>query len=202
MGFIKLFFIKFENNNLSILLLDKRTKDNENIFIENSTNVAQQKVGKESKNLNENKPLSKENPIEEIKKLIEDSNLSKYYKIEKWLKTGGSGYVFRAKILNINTEIHAVLKVILFDNKNQKKGKSENQKESNIKEEYIIVHSEIEIHNKLKHKNITDIYGYFLIKGGSCIAMESCKRCDLENFKKKIIKKPYFSETLSCYSTF
>ena len=133
---------------------------------------------------------------------MRDSNLSKYYNVEKWIKTGGSGYIFIAKFLNINIENRAVIKTILFDEKNQKKGKSENHKDSNMKEECLVDTSEIEIHHKLKHKNITDIYGYFLIKGGSCIAMENCKHGDLENFKKKIIKKSYFSETLSCYCTF
>lgn len=156
------------------------------------------KETKENSNLNKNEN-SKE---DEINSLIKGTTLEEYYKLGEWLKTGGSGYVFRATFRKIPTQNSAVLKFILFDNKKEKRSKTENQKEADKKEEYIEDHSEIAIHHKLKHKNITDIYGYFPIKGGSCIAMEYCKHGDLENFKKKIIKKSYFSETLSCYLSF
>ena len=156
------------------------------------------KETKENSNLNKNEN-SKEN---EINSLIEGTPLEDYYKLGEWLKTGGSGYVFRANFRKIITQNSAVLKFIFFDNKKEKKSKTENQKEADKKEEYIEDHSEIAIHHKLKHKNITDTYGYFRLKEGSCIAMEYCKHGDLENFKKKIIKKSYFSETLSCYLSF
>ena len=49
------------------------------------------KETKENSNLNKNEN-SKEN---EINSLIEGTPLEDYYKLGEWLKTGGSGYVFR-----------------------------------------------------------------------------------------------------------
>ena len=179
-------------NNTSNYYNKRNDKEKQEIRVENERNY-----------LDNNISSSKENPEDDISKRMEGSKLREYYEIEKeYLKIGGSGYVFRAKFLKIKTENRAVLKFILFDNKNKRNGKTENPKEKDKKEEYIEDHSEITIHHKLKHKNITDIFGYFPIKGGSCIAMEYCKHGDLENFKKKIIKKSYFSETLSCYLSF
>ena len=51
----------------------------------------------------------------------------------------------------------------------------------------------------LKHKNIPQIYGYYKIGDNSCIAMEYSHYGDLENFKKKVIKRAPLSESLICY---
>ena len=51
----------------------------------------------------------------------------------------------------------------------------------------------------LKHKNIPEIYGYYKILNDSCIAMEFTKYGDIENFKKKILKRTSLSETLTLY---
>ena len=55
------------------------------------------------------------------------------------------------------------------------------------------------IHGALKHKNIPAIYGYFKIGNNSCIAMGYSQYGDLENFKKKVIKRAPLSESLICY---
>lgn len=62
-----------------------------------------------------------------------------------------------------------------------------------------INHQEIITHGSLKHKNIPQIYGYYKIVDNSCIALEYAHYGDLENFKKKIIKRAPLSETLICY---
>jgi len=180
------------------------TKENDSNEKPDKMMEQKEKNEKEDKNLDKSKSFYNDNTINEITSRIEGTDLSKYYKItnKDWSKTGGSGYVFRAEFTKIQTQNLAVLKFILFDNKKEKRFKTENKKEADKKEEYIEDHSEITIHHKLKHKNITDVYGYFPIKGGSCIAMEHCKHGDLENFKRTIIKKSYFSETLSCYLSF
>ena len=111
---------------------------------------------------------------------IENSKLIEDFELIDYIKTGGTGQVYQAKFKKIQTQKIAALKFLFH------KKKSED-------------HSEILIHKKLKHNNIPDIYGYYKIEGGSCIAMEFSKFGDLENFKKTIIKKTYLSETLLCY---
>ena len=203
-----------KKNDKMMIPLQKNEKEGKNLdknisfYIENSCGLVNEFTKtkeytkmehvKNDKKEDKNISFSKK---DEIESRIKDTQLSHYYDLKDWLK-GGSGYVFTAKFSKINTQNLAVLKFILFDKKKEKRFKTKNQKEADKIEEYIEDHSEITIHHKLKHKNITDIYGYFPIKGGSCIAMENCKHGDLENFKKKIIKKSYFSETLSCYLSF
>ena len=58
---------------------------------------------------------------------------------------------------------------------------------------------EISIHGMLKYKHIPEIYGYYKIENSSCIAMEFNKYGDLENFKKKVLKRASLSETLVLY---
>ena len=115
-----------------------------------------------------------------IMESIENSKLIEDFELIDYIKTGGTGQVYQAKFKKIQTQKIAALKFLFH------KKKSED-------------HSEILIHKKLKHNNIPDIYGYYKIKDGSCIAMEFSKFGDLENFKKTIIKKTYLSETLLCY---
>ena len=62
-------------------------------------------------------------------------------------------------------------------------------------------HYEIMIHNKLRHKNICEVYGYFKINEGSCIVMEYFRYGDIENFKKKIVQRCSFSESFLNYLT-
>ena len=88
----------------------------------------------------------------------------------------------------------------------QHQDQSQTQKEIQNKiqlphqKEYIEDHSEIEIHYKLRSRYIPDIYGYYSIKDrGVCIAMEFSQYGDLSSFKKNILKKHIFSETLLCY---
>lgn len=112
------------------------------------------------------------------------------FELSDYLKSGGFGSVVTAfpKIKN---------------NSNKKKPKEIALKFLNLsgysKEKKEIKHSEILIHGLLKHKNIPAIFGYYKIKENSCIAMDYCQYGDLENFKKKILKRNDISQTLLCY---
>ena len=76
------------------------------------------------------------------------------------------------------------------------------QKKENSKE-YEENHSEVSIHWKLKNKYIPDVYGYYSInRMGACIAMEYSPYRDLEYFRRNILRKPFFSETLLCYISY
>ena len=97
-------------------------------------------------------------------------------------------------------------KEVELQEKLQHQDQSQSQKEIQNKiqlphqKEYIEDHSEIEIHYKLRSRYIPDIYGYYSIKDrGVCIAMEFSQYGDLSSFKKNILKKHIFSETLLCY---
>ena len=63
-----------------------------------------------------------------------------------------------------------------------------------------INNEEIIIHNKLKHKNITQIIGiHSLLKKDDVIGMEFAKFGDIINFKKKFVKRTPLSEALLLY---
>ena len=132
---------------MSAIYLEEHIKNNKNGFQNNAVKLAQKIEVGDNKNKDKNTSSSK-NPIcEKIEKSMKENPLlSKYYELDDWLKTGGSGYVFKAKIQN-KQENYAVLKFILFDNKNEKRCKTEIQKEADKKEEYIEDHSEIAIHH-------------------------------------------------------
>ena len=128
---------------------------------------------------------------------IKDSKLVEDFEIVNFIKSGGTGTVCKAKFKRENMALTPALKFLF------QKYKKENTKDGlNVQNIIKEDHSEILIHKKLKHKNIPDIYGYYKIKGGSCIVMELSKFGDLENFKKTIIKKSYLSETLLCFFSY
>ena len=141
------------------------------------------------------KPNDDEKEHNELKELIKETKLSEYFELLEKIKKGGMGVVYKGQFKTIKTSKFAALKIIFFE-KNEKFRKDN----SHSQKEYIENHSEIEFHHKLKNKNIPDIYGYYSIKDrGTCIAMEYFKYGDLSNFKKNILKKNIFSETLLCY---
>ena len=156
-------------------------------------------VGKDEKS-NDKKKENKDdeesdNEIDPIidKELFESIPLTDYFEILEPIKKGKSR-VYKGKFKTIKTQKMAALKIISFKKNKHFRGK--NQKIL----KYIEDHSEITIHYKLKNKNIPNIYGYYSIKDrGVCIAMEYSQYGDLSNFKKNILKKHIFSETLLCY---
>ena len=89
----------------------------------------------------------------------------------------------------------------LFDNNREYHDIKNKEKKTNEKsrKKDKFQHMEISIHGMLKYKHIPEIYGYYKIENSSCIAMEFNKYGDLENFKKKVLKRASLSETLVLY---
>ena len=132
------------------------------------------------------------NDIGELNKYLIEKAPEFYEKFEllEFKKCGSAGSVLKAqtkiKAQNSKAKPKIVALKFLF---NGKEGKA--RKEIN--------HQEIIAHGSLKHKNIPQIYGYYKIGDNSCIAMEYSHYGDLENFKKKVIKRAPLSESLICY---
>ena len=132
------------------------------------------------------------NDIEELNNYLIQKAPDFYEKFEllEFKKCGSAGSVLKAqtkiKTQNSKTKPKIIALKFLF---NGKEGKSKKE----------INHQEIMAHGCLKHKNIPQIYGYYKIGDNSCIAMEYSHYGDLENFKKKVIKRAPLSESLICY---
>ena len=72
-------------------------------------------------------------------------------------------------------------------------------KEKSQKVQYI-KHKEAIIHKKLHNNNIPEVYAFYPVGANySCMMMEYNKYGDLENFKKKVLKRAVLSETLLSY---
>ena len=132
------------------------------------------------------------NDIDELNKYLIEKAPEFYEKFEllEFKKCGSAGSVLKAqtkiKAQNSKAKPKIVALKFLF---NGKEGKAKKE----------INHQEIIAHGSLKHKNIPQIYGYYKIGDNSCIAMEYSHYGDLENFKKKVIKRAPLSESLICY---
>ena len=132
------------------------------------------------------------NDIGELNKYLIGKAPEFYEKFEllEFKKCGSAGSVLKAqtkiKAQNSKAKPKIVALKFLF---NGKEGKAKKE----------INHQEIIAHGSLKHKNIPQIYGYYKIGDNSCIAMEYSHYGDLENFKKKVIKRAPLSESLICY---
>ena len=171
-------------------------ESNDNSKKQNDQNN-QEKIGV-SVNINTNKKLKDFTDIAELKELLAMSKLAEYFELIELTKKGEAGNVFKAKSKTINTSKNVVLKLISFK-KNERYGGG-SQKQLNAQKKFIEDQSEISIDYKLKNRNIPDVYGYYSIYDlGVLKAMEYCKYHDLRYFKKTILKRKTFSETLLCY---
>ena len=153
--------------------------------INNETSSAQSSTPK-TKSIND-----KYNDKEELEKYLIENCPEFWEKFEllEFKKSGSAGAVLKAQTRKRgNKNSHFVALKFLYNGKNSNKPKKE------------INHQEIMVHGALKHVNIPQIYGYYKIgECNSCIAMEYSQYGDLENFKKKVIKRAPLSETLICY---
>ena len=170
----------------------------------------------------EQKEKEKENSIkfENIKKINNATNSSQTsttktihdiyndkVELEKYLKENCPEFWEKFELLEFkkNGSAGAVLKAQPRSKENKKNRRFVALKflyngKKNNKPKKEINHQEIIIHGALKHKNIPQIYGYYKIgECNSCIAMEYSQYGDLENFKKKVIKRVPLSETFICY---
>ena len=116
------------------------------------------------------------------------------FELLEQLKSGSAGSVFLGKLRKTNSK-QIAFKFLFNENLKEKREKKTNEK---TKKDYN-KHIEISIHGILKNKHIPEIYGYYQIQNSSCIAMEYNKYGDLENFKRKILKRSSLSETLVLY---
>ena len=170
----------------------------------------------------EEKEKEKENSIkfENIKKINNPTNSSQTsttktihdiyndkVELEKYLKENCPEFWEKFELIEFkkNGSAGAVLKAQTRSKENKKNRRFVALKflyngKKNNKPKKEINHQEIIIHGALKHKNIPQIYGYYKIgECNSCIAMEFSQYGDLENFKKKVIKRVPLSETFICY---
>ena len=170
----------------------------------------------------EEKEKEEENSIkfENIKKINNPTNSSQTsttktihdiyndkVELEKYLKENCPEFWEKFELLEFkkNGSAGAVLKAQPRSKENKKNRRFVALKflyngKKNNKPKKEINHQEIIIHGALKHKNIPQIYGYYKIgECNSCIAMEFSQYGDLENFKKKVIKRVPLSETFICY---
>jgi len=172
--------------------------------------------------MSEKNDEEKENSIkfENIKKINNPTNSSQTsttktihdiyndkVELEKYLKENCPEFWEKFELLEFkkNGSAGAVLKAQTRSKENKKNRRFVALKflyngKKNNKPKKEINHQEIIIHGALKHKNIPQIYGYYKIgECNSCIAMEFSQYGDLENFKKKVIKRVPLSETFICY---
>ena len=140
------------------------------------------------------KEIENENYMD-IKKMIELIKGTPYaekYELIESIKEGSAGTVYKTKLKDPKINRLFASKFLITE-KNREKHKNKDKNELNSK------HFEISIHGKLIHKNIPKIFGYYKIHDSSCILMEYDMYGDLENFKRKIIKRAVLSESLICY---
>ena len=113
------------------------------------------------------------------------------FELLDYAKCGSAGAVMKGRpIIKGNKNAVGRLVALKFLN-NGKEGHKSKSGQAN--------HAEIMIHGSLRHKNIPQIYGYYKIGTNSCIAMEYSQYGDMENFKRRVIKRAPLSETLICY---
>ena len=129
--------------------------------------------------------------LENMNKLIENTPFAEKFELIESIKEGSAGTVYKTRLKDSKINKFFASKFLITENKEKRKNKDKN--ELNRK------HFEISIHGKLIHINIPKIFGYYKIHDSSCILMEYDMYGDLENFKRKIIKRAVLSESLICY---
>lgn len=130
--------------------------------------------------------------IDEIKKLVKNSpKFNKDLEVLKFLNSGACGIVYEGRIRQTPSK-RVALKFIF----SKKIGTDKEKKQS------LIINKEINLQTKLKHKNITNLYGVYEICGDCiCTIMELAKHGDLYHFHRDLIQKKCLSETLLAYFT-
>ena len=128
---------------------------------------------------NEKQMMTSENLIDFLSK--KKCNLLETFEIKELLDKGGESFVY--KVLHRKTQKPCVLKIILFENNDKRN------------------HNELNILNKLKHKNIINYYGMYKIENYKlyCIIMEYGVLGNMKSFMKKTLKENHLSESLLCY---
>ena len=118
------------------------------------------------------------------------------FELLELLKSGSAGAVYMGQLKN-RPNSKQIASKFLFDT--SKVNRDKKTKEKSKKKRERNQHLEISIHGKLKNQHIPEIYGYYKIQDDSCIAMEYIKYGDVENFKRKVLKRSSLSESLVLY---
>ena len=131
--------------------------------------------------------------INNMKKFLKDGcqEFNDNFELLNYINSGSCGLVFEGKLKNSPTNQRVGLKFLMGKILDEKREKN-NQKRN----------KELYFQQKLHHKNITGLYGFYEVKNCSCIAMDYAKYGDLEYFQKKLIKKKNLSETVIAYITY
>lgn len=168
---------KFKEINKKSSLINKSTKKFKNKDPNNLQNLKEIKPNAISKNKSiideiwNNHLIKKNNP-----KFFEN------YELIEFINQGSSGGVFKIKHRIHGKILACKISEILKKNKQEKENK------------------EVSIHKKFHHKNIPEIYAYYQLGPQySCMIMEINRNGDLVDFKRKVVKRPFLSETLTCY---
>ena len=178
----------------SSIVKEKSNKINDNI---------NQKKWIDSDNNEQNKGISLSKDIylniKSLNSFLSEECRDFFVKFEllELLKSGSAGAVYMGQLKNRQISRQIAFK-FLFDTSKVNRDKKTEEKSKKKKRERN-QHLEISIHGKLKNQHIPEIYGYYKIKDDSCIAMEYIKYGDIENFKRKVLKRSSLSESLVLY---
>jgi len=162
-------------------------KENINYINKNIDNIKGKNI--ENDNLKkDNKIYSKEElkNIKYLTKLLRENNSDLYKQLEnfEYLDSGGESNVYNVTLKK--TKKKCVMKLIISDKKEKR-----NYKEINISQ-------------KLKHKNIIDLIYHTQLNNteSDIILMELASLGNLRNIIYNKLKRNYCSETMLCYITF
>ena len=168
-------------------------KDNKNkLSINESGQVKNTKLEESNKNSTSSKT---ELDLDEMKKFLQQycKEFDEKFELLEQLKSGSAGSVYRGQLRNSKGNSRPIAFKFLLDLKEIREKKTKDKKHDKNK------HAEISVHGALKYKNIPEVYGYYKIQDYSCIAMDYSKYGDIENFKRKVLKRSSLSETFVCY---
>ena len=187
-------------------LVKKKMMNNSPIAKEKSKKINDNKNQKEwieSDNNEKNKEISLSKDIyfniTSLNSFLSEECKDFYDKFEllELLKSGSAGAVYMGQLKNRLNSRQIAFK-FLFDISKVNRDKKTEEKSKKKKRERN-QHLEISIHGKLKNQHIPEIFGYYKIQDDSCIAMEYIKYGDVENFKRKVLKRSSLSESLVLY---
>ena len=166
--------------------LENKYQNKENIDNIKDKNIKNENL--KNDNENNNKIYTKEElkNIKYLTKLLNDNNPSLYQQLEnfEYLDSGGESNVYNVTIKKLKKK--CVMKLIINDKREKR-----NYKEINISQ-------------KLKHKNIIDFFYHTQLNNtdSDIILMEKASLGNLRQFLYNKLKKTFYSETMLCFITF
>ena len=166
--------------------LDKYKKKQNNKQIEEEKNNQINEKQNIKRSTKKDDPTDKLLNISYINEIFKKNNpkfLENFEFLES-IKAGSAGAVLKAKLKKMKDK-NVACKIL-----------PNNKEEKNINKK----HREVLIHKSLHYKNIPELYGFYPVgENYSCMVMEHNIYGDIDNFKKKIIKRSYLSESLINY---